>query len=99
MGISTTGWSNKNGTKDRTCTCGTWKNHWVNHNHGKVAWPQACSVAGCWEEATLGAHVIHPEVQGERIVPMCTGCNSLTGRFSLKEKIYVPSANPALTCR
>ena len=31
------GWKNKNGTSNRTCNCGSWKNHWINNSGEK--WP------------------------------------------------------------
>lgn len=96
MSIPTIGWSNKGGTIDRACKCGTWKQHWINFS--KKQWPANCSVEGCSNKPTLGAHVINPTVIGERIVPMCDSCNSLSGTFTLKGSISVPSANKSQTC-
>jgi hypothetical protein len=96
MGISATGWSNKNGTSDRACKCGTWKDHWV--KFAKKAWPSDCSVNGCTAKPTLGAHVYHPSVDGEQIVPMCDSCNKRSGTFDLKGSITIPKANKAETC-
>lgn len=96
MSITASGWKNKVGTKDRSCSCGDWKTHWVKFS--KKTWPTTCSVGGCTSKATLGAHVINTDVAGERIVPMCDSCNKLTGTFSLKVGTGVPSANKAETC-
>ena len=96
MTIPTTGWANKNGTAERSCKCGTWKNHWVNFANEK--WPLTCSVNGCSTSPTLGAHVYHSNVQGERIVPMCNSCNGRSDTFSLKEGITKPKANKSETC-
>ena len=83
MSLPTDGWKNKGGTGDRVCTtCGTWKQHWINRS-GKT-WPTACSVEGCYESPTVGAHIYHPDVTGEKIVPMCTSCNGLGSGFNLK---------------
>lgn len=96
MDIPATGWKNKVGTADRECKCGTWKAHWI--KFAKKSWPDTCSVKGCSSAPTLGAHVINPEVTGERIVPMCDSCNKLSGVFVLKELITLPSANKSATC-
>lgn len=96
MGLTATGWKNKVGTADRACKCGTWKQHWINFS--KKAWPESCSVKGCTNSPTLGAHVINPDVTGERIVPVCDSCNKLGDSFSLKGEINCPSANKSETC-
>ncbi|WP_305843226.1 hypothetical protein [Photobacterium leiognathi] len=69
MSVSCNGWANKNGTAQRSCSCGTWKQHWINDTG--ESWPSECSVSGCYSPPVLGAHVYHPDVKGERIVPMC----------------------------
>lgn len=96
MGISASGWSNKNGTSNRNCNCGSWKNHWLKFS--KKIWPESCSVKECTNKATLGAHIINPNVDGERIVPMCDSCNQKNNIFTLKGKVNLPSANIAKTC-
>ena len=96
MSVSNNGWSNKNGTSDRSCTCGTWKQHWINYSNKE--WPTSCSVKGCTNKATLGAHVINETVTGEKIVPMCNACNSQSYKFSLKGATGIPSANISKTC-
>ena len=96
MSIPTTGWSNKGGTAERACVCGTWKQHWINLT--KKQWPSTCSVEKCLSAATLGGHVINPCVDGERIVPLCDSCNKVGGTFTLKDGTSVPSANKSQTC-
>ena len=96
MSITATGWKNKSGTSVRSCKCGTWAQHWV--NYANKPWPSECSVLGCSNSPTLGAHVINPGVTGERIVPMCDSCNGLAGSFTLKGGVTLPSANTAETC-
>ena len=84
MSITAMGWKNKKGTSNRSCKCGSWKQHWIN-NSGK-AWPDKCSISGCDNKATLGAHIfnINCNVSGEYIVPACDSCNKLDGEFNLK---------------
>ena len=89
-------WKNKKGTGDRNCKCGSWKNHWINFS-GKP-WPSECCVNNCKEKPTLGAHVFHPEISGERIVPMCTQCNKIEVTFGLKSNTILVSANTSSTC-
>lgn len=59
------GWKNKVGTADRACKCGSWKNHWIKFS-GKE-WPAKCSVVGCNNSATVGAHVYNKNVSGEKL--------------------------------
>ena len=96
MNLPAIGWFNKQGTGSRACACGTWAQHWVNHS-GK-AWPTFCSVLGCFNTPILGGHVANAAVAGERIVPLCSECNSRSGSFSLNDGIHLPSANQAETC-
>lgn len=96
MNVPTAGWSNKKGTSDRGCRCGTWKDHWM--NYAKQAWPSSCSVDGCAQKPTLGGHVINKSVTGERIVPLCDSCNKRSDEFALKEGVTVTNANKQETC-
>lgn len=96
MSLPNSGWSNKAGTSDRACKCGSWSQHWVNYS-GK-SWPTTCSVQNCNNKATVGGHVINGAVTGERIVPLCDSCNKVSSAFSLKGSITLPSANRAETC-
>lgn len=96
MGLPISGWSNKGGTGERACSCGTWKQHWINHS-GK-GWPAECSVHGCSNRPTVGGHVINNGVTGERIVPLCDSCNKLNGTFILKDGVTASIANKAETC-
>ena len=96
MELPTTGWKNKKDTGSRNCNCGSWKKHWINFS-GKE-WPTTCSVVDCEESPTLGAHVINPDVTGEKIVPMCDSCNKIIEAFYLKPNIRTVSANISETC-
>ncbi len=93
----TSGWKNKGGTGNRSCKCGSWKQHWINYT-GK-SWPKECSVKGCTSDATLGAHIYNPNVSGEKIVPACDPCNKLTGEFTLKDGVTLVPANKQDTCK
>ena len=97
MSVTAYGWKNKKGTGGRSCKCGSWKNHWIN-NTGK-SWQSTCSIAGCNNPATLGAHIINSSVSGEKIVPACDSCNKLDGEFNLKGGVTLVSANKQETCR
>ncbi len=91
-----TGWKNKVGTGNRSCICGSWKNHWIKFS-GK-AWPSKCSIANCSNSPTIGAHVYHSNVSGEKIVPMCDSCNKLSGEFTLRNGTTLVPANQSETC-
>ncbi len=79
--VTSEGWSNATNTSNESCICDSWKDHWIKHS--KKSWPTECSVKDCTETPTLGAHVKNPAITGNRIVPMCDGCNQLTGTFSM----------------
>ncbi len=96
MTITAEGWANKKGTADRTCGCGTWKDHWL--NNCSKSWPKTCSVKDCSNAPTIGGHVYNPSVKGERIVPMCSSCNGLDSTFDLKGGVTLVSANKSKTC-
>ena len=96
MSITANNWKNKNGTGDRVCSCGSWKQHWLNFS--KKQWPDQCSVAGCTNRPTLGAHVFNDSVTGEKIVPMCDSCNKISGTFNLKGGVTLVNANKSETC-
>ena len=94
--VTSKNWKNKKGTGERTCVCGSWKNHWI--KFAKKDWPECCSVKECGNAPVLGAHVINAEVEGERIVPMCDSCNKLQESFDLKGEVTVVRANTRETC-
>ena len=96
MGLSASGWKNKKGTGNKDCKCGSWKDHWIKFSGEE--WPVLCSVARCKKKPTLGAHVINPNISGEKIVPMCDSCNKINKSFALKSNISDVSANTAETC-
>lgn len=93
---------NANGTAERECSCGSWIGHWELFS-GLVA--DTCSVEGCQELATVGAHVLRPKAENEAykthayIVPMCASHNGKHGeRFRSKENVTFVWANKAETC-
>jgi hypothetical protein len=94
--IPSSNWHNVVGSSTRHCRCGTWKQHWINFS-GKL-WPISCTVFGCYNPATLGAHIQNDQVNGERIVPMCASCNGKGLPFSLKFDTTLVKANQGLTC-
>ena len=90
-------WKNKSGTGERSCSCGSWKQHWLNFSG--ESWPPRCSVVGCSNTPTLGAHVFNTDVDGEKIVPMCDSCNKKTVPFDLKDGVILVNANKSETCK
>jgi hypothetical protein len=96
MNLPDDGWKNKGGTSTRSpecCYCGTWKNHWLENTN--KPWPKKCSIFNCDEPPTSGAHIFHPDVGYEVIVPACSSCNnpSNTNLFSLKSETISVYAN------
>lgn len=76
--VTASGWSNKKGTADRKCACASWKQHWLNSATGE-RWPSTCPILGCSVAPIVGGHVIDPAVSGEKTIPVCDSCDSLTG--------------------
>ncbi len=88
---------NKGGTKDRECSCGSWKKHW--ENFSGQTWPEKCVVDGCNNEAAVGAHIIKADgSKDEFIVPMCEKCNSREGTFYIEKTNLCVPANKSKTC-
>ena len=91
--VTCKGWSNVPNTGDQTCSpCGGWKNHWLRHSGDE--WPELCSVEECEEKATDGAHISNYNVDGIKIIPMCTECNNPnnTDTFDIKDgTILIPA--------
>lgn len=98
MTLPTNGWKNKKGTSSRSCSCGSWKDHWIKET-GK-SWPTKCSVEGCNSTPVLGAHIYNTSstVEGEFIAPFCNSCNSKAEEFNLKNKISLAYANKKKSC-
>ena len=96
MSLPADGWKNKKGTAERSCKCGSWKQHWINYLQEK--WPSKCSVYGCNNPATLGAHIINSNVTSEYIAPMCDSCNKRNTEFRLKGDTLLAPANKQSTC-
>jgi len=89
-------WTNKRKTSERSCACGSWQAHWINRT-GR-SWPLTCSVERCACLPTLGAHIISPSVKGERIAPLCNGCNQSKHSFTLKHETPLADAVASLRC-
>lgn len=96
MKITNKNWKNKVGTSNRSCKCKTWKQHWLNGSNN--SWPNVCSISGCSNTPTLGAHIINSNVSGERVIPACDSCNKLSDEFNLKEGVILVLANKSKTC-
>lgn len=94
--VTAIGWKNKKGTADRSCACGTWKQHWINNT--TKSWPAQCSAEGCSQTATLGGHVINPNETGEWIVPLCASCNGRDDSFDLKGSVTLVPARQMDSC-
>ena len=93
---------NENNTSGLDCACESWIVHW-----SKYAGSEAthCSVDGCDEDATDGAHVSLPKADdalhrvGVWIAPMCHEHNTQFGqRLMSKVGTMFVCADPVLTC-
>lgn len=97
------GWSNVEGSADYKCGCGSWREHW--ENFSDEDWPDLCSVIGCFEEASVGAHIQQRNSESGKnptfIAPFCEKCNgkSPKTRFNLMPDTVLVSANQSKTCK
>ena len=89
-------YKNKNGTGERTCKCGSWKQHWINYS--SYSWPSSCQVSGCNDPASVGAHLRRLSDNKEFIAPLCSACNNRTDNFYLKSDSMIVSADRGKTC-
>lgn len=98
MIIAARKWKNKGGTSQRSCSCGSWKQHWMKFS-GQT-WPNECSILDCHQKATLGAHIYctNSGSHDEYIVPACDSCNKLTEEFCLKKSVTLVPASKQKTC-
>lgn len=65
---------NIKGTSRFTSPNGTWKEFWKKDS-GRRQWPKKCPVAGCANDARVGAHIGVNQNQKQYILPMCDKCN------------------------
>jgi len=90
---------NITGTKDNTCKCISWLEHWKNYG-GKTI-PGYCAVENCKEKPEVGAHVQKDNSIDASwyIVPFCQTHNKETGKsIDIRDNIALVSANVATTC-
>lgn len=93
--------TNINGTKDHSCKCGTWLDHWARFGGGSL--PRLCSVVNCFQLATDGAHVKKSGVLGLvdgawYIAPLCRQHNLSTLTSLNVGEAPLVSANVQDTC-
>jgi phospholipase/lecithinase/hemolysin len=93
---------NSNGSAGRSCQCGSWLDHWESFSDRQAG---GCSVTGCTEYATVGAHVTRPNAENDDykttpyIVPMCSYHNGQHGEtFRSKAGVTFVWANKQQTC-
>ncbi len=82
-------------TSEKTCPCNSWLKHWEAYK-GRRA--NLCSVKGCGDQASDGAHVQHSNGVVE-IVPMCHEHNCQFGKILSVRKIELGvNCNTRLRC-
>lgn len=64
----------REGSRQPTCGCKSWLDHWENNSGRKAG---TCSASGCSEKATDGGHVQKVGVNDDSwyIIPLCRACN------------------------
>lgn len=90
---------NINGTSDNTCKCGSWKAHWEKYNEKGLSWPTYCVATGCYNKATVGAHVQKESNSKWYIIPFCDHHNACYGEsVEVDSSTSFASANRSETC-
>jgi hypothetical protein len=88
---------NITGTADKTCTCGSWLDHWRKFS-GQAG--VICGVVGCNRTDMVGAHVMKVGVgdYATYIYPLCKEHNQSTETMDVWDGYNLVSANKAETC-
>jgi len=91
--------NNINGTSGRTCTCGSWLDHWK-YFSGQ-ALPVYCPEVKCTQKPEVGAHVQVGSSTDSNwyIIPLCKKHNEETGKsIDISDYVALVSANVSNTC-
>lgn len=96
MALSSTGWLNKIDDSDSYCQCLTWQKHWMTYS--KKNWPEVCAVAGCTNKPNVAGRITHPEVNDEKIIPMCIKCTIKPQPLNLKGGTSLVGAGRTENC-
>jgi hypothetical protein len=85
------------GTGGKSCSCGSWLQHWENNTITRV--PLLCVANGCNNFAKVGGHVKKTDTGANDafIIPICDSCNNLTEEYTVLDGHFV-SANKSKTC-
>lgn len=87
---------NVSGTGDRSCGCGSWKDHWIKFSGAH--WGE-CQSGACRNAATVGAHVIIVGGDGtHKILPLCDAHNRSAEVQTVWQNAVLVSANVSQTC-
>jgi len=84
-------------TKNIFCKYESMKNHWIKVS-GKE-WPDKCSVSGCKNPATIGAHLVNKELKAEIITPLCDACYQVNKELNLKSGTKLVKAALCNSCK
>jgi len=76
-------WQNVTGSGNDHCSCGSWKEHWMNFSN--ESWPNRCRVSGCLSAAVYGIHIKTSSKSGEYIIPGCSECNKKEDLFLIRD--------------
>jgi hypothetical protein len=96
MKLTAAGWTNKARNHEDPCTCGNWKQHWLNFSNKE--WPVECSVGDCHQTPIVGSQITNRSVTSELIVPLCEKCYKLKREFKLKGGTKLVRSNKSKTC-
>lgn len=96
MEVPSTGWANTIDSQQPQCSCGTWKRHWLSVTGQE--WPSSCSIQDCANPAEEGGQIHHPDVQGDKVVPLCGECKAKTGPLVFSSGVSIVCASGAESC-
>jgi len=97
MSLPAENWIPVRETKNIFCKYESMKNHWIKVS-GKE-WPGICSVSGCNNPATIGAHLVNKVVKAEIIIPLCDACYQVNKELNLKSGTTIVIAALCNSCK
>lgn len=90
-------WNRPNTAEDR-CPCPSWLEHWKQYSGARPEQIR-CSVAGCNEKATVGAHVTKiPLGPSTYIIPFCAAHNSQRTPLNVNSEMEFVGASKRERC-
>jgi hypothetical protein len=85
------------GTTSKSCSCGSWLEHWDNFSNEKAI---LCSAKLCLERQLVGTHVkkVYHADNAQYIIPLCQLHDLSDKMIEISGNYILVSADPKVTC-